>query len=73
VQQEILTTIEITSTYDQISLLSFLFKKYEIKIIDTQYPENQQEKIKQKLQINQGLSEAFKQELFDKSKGQISF
>ena len=73
VQQEILTTIEITSTYDQISLLSFLFNKYEIKIIDTQYPENQQEKIKQKLQINQGLSEAFKQELFDKSKGQISF
>ena len=37
IEQEMVTSVEITSTYDQISLLSFLFKKYEIKILNTTY------------------------------------
>lgn len=71
IEQEMVTNFEITSTYDQISLLSFLFKKYEIKILNTTYETDTSWKITQRLQINQGFFESFQKELFDKSKGTL--
>jgi putative IMPACT (imprinted ancient) family translation regulator len=59
VQQEIFDTLELIYTYQQTSLLAYLFEKYEIKIITEHYDE----KIYQKLQINRGISEAFIKEV----------
>lgn len=71
IEQEIFSVFQLHSDYDQISLLSFLFKKYEVKILETCYPTDPSGKIMQTCQINQGFFESFQQELWDKSKGTL--
>jgi putative IMPACT (imprinted ancient) family translation regulator len=68
VQQEIFDTLELTYTYQQTSLLAYLFEKYEVKVVAEKY----EDKIYQKLQINRGLSEAFTKETWEKSQGNIN-
>jgi putative IMPACT (imprinted ancient) family translation regulator len=59
--------VEVSYVYSQTSLLAYLMEKYEVKVLEDRYDEQ----IRQKLQINCGLSEAFKQELYEKSNGAI--
>ena len=72
IQQEIFSDFSLSSNYNQISLLSFLFKKYEIKILTTNYETDSSSMITQTLRINQGFFESFQKELFDKSKGVLN-
>ena len=67
IQKEIYDVLEISYSYDQTSLISALFEKYEVKVVEEVYA-NQ---VKQKLQINRGYTEVFKREVFDKSKGTL--
>ncbi|MDR0369460.1 MAG: YigZ family protein [Candidatus Peribacteria bacterium] len=69
VEKEIYDEIEIAYSYNQTSLLAYVFEKYEIKILEQHYDTN----IQQKLQINHGYAEAFKKEVFDKSNGSLKF
>jgi putative IMPACT (imprinted ancient) family translation regulator len=68
VQKEILDEVVISFSYEQTSLISYLLQKYEGTILAEEYGEQ----VKQKLHINRGLREAFKKELFDKSKGNLT-
>ena len=67
IQKEIYDEIEIVYAYDQTSLISYLFEKYEVKVFEEVYTDQ----IKQKLQINRARSEVFKKEIFEKSNGSI--
>lgn len=71
VEQEIYTVFDLTYEYAQISLLSWLFKKYHIKLLDTLYDSHFPSKVVQKLQINQWYFESFKKELLDQSNGTL--
>jgi putative IMPACT (imprinted ancient) family translation regulator len=66
-QKEIFDEIVFTFTYEQTSLITSLLQKYEGKIMEEHYDQQ----IQQKLQINRGWSEAFKHELFERSKGTL--
>ncbi|GHV26809.1 YigZ family protein [Bacteroidia bacterium] len=65
IQEEIFDELDLTFSYEQTSLISYLLQKYEGKVVGEFYDEQ----IKQKLQINRGLSEAFKKEVYEKSNG----
>lgn len=67
IQEEIFDELEVKYLYDQTSLLSYLFEKYEVRIMSDDYADQ----LKQKLQINRGWSEAFRKELFEKSNGSV--
>ncbi|MDR0608230.1 MAG: DUF1949 domain-containing protein [Candidatus Peribacteria bacterium] len=67
VQKEIYDELEVRFSYDQISLLAYLFEKYEVTILDQLYDVG----VWKKFQINRGYAEAFKKELCDKSKGSV--
>jgi uncharacterized YigZ family protein len=67
IEKAIYEEIDILYSYNQVSLVSYLVEKYEMRILQ----ENYGEQIQQKLQINRGRSEAFKKEVFEKSNGTI--
>lgn len=67
IEKEIYDELVVSYSYDQTSLLTHLFEKYDISVLHNMYDVW----IQQKLQINRGYSEAFKKELFEKSNGSL--
>ncbi|MDR0860464.1 MAG: YigZ family protein [Candidatus Peribacteria bacterium] len=67
IQKEIFDELALTFTYEQTSLLTYLTEKYDAKVLESFYATE----VKQKLQINRGLSEAFRKELYESSKGSL--
>lgn len=66
--KEITKQVSLAYDYDQVSVVQYLFSKYEVKLISDIYDQN----IKQTIEINTWFLESFKKELQDKSNGKVS-
>lgn len=67
-EEEIMKTIVFSYNFDLVQVVRNTLNKYQSKVIEEKY----EEKVTMKIAINSGYIEAFKQELFNNSKGEIN-
>lgn len=67
-EEEIMKTIVFSYNFDLVQVVRNTLNKYQSKVIEEKY----EEKATMKIAINSGYIEAFKEELFNNSKGEIN-